>query len=41
MLVGSFVVVIVVGIAYKNDFCFVFFFFLGYFKFVNLKLFII
>lgn len=40
MLVGSFVVVIVVGIAYKNDFCFVFFF-LGYFKFVNLKLFII
>lgn len=27
MLVGSFVVVIVVGIAYKNDFCFVFFFF--------------
>lgn len=39
MLVGSFVVVIVVGIAYKNDFCFVFF--LGYFKFVNLKLFII
>lgn len=29
MLVGSFVVVIVVGIAYKNDFCFVFFFFWG------------